>query len=48
MAIIFNSKECGITKEEMKLLYRYNLMEFLHLVQMQVYYITQAHRLKMH
>ena len=23
MAIIFNSKECGITKEEMKLLYRY-------------------------
>ena len=27
MAIIFNSKECGITKEEMKLLYRYNLIE---------------------
>ena len=24
MAIIFNSKECGITKEEMKLLYRYD------------------------
>ena len=27
MAIIFNSKECGITKEEMKLLYRHNLIE---------------------
>lgn len=27
MAIIFNSKECGITKEQMKILYRNNLIE---------------------
>ena len=27
MAIIFNSKECGITKEQMKILYRNNLTE---------------------
>lgn len=26
-AIIFNSKECGITKEQMKILYRNNLIE---------------------
>lgn len=27
MAIIFNSKECGITKEEMKLLYKQELAQ---------------------
>lgn len=27
MAIIFNSKECGITEEQMKILYRNNLIK---------------------